>query len=107
MVYAPEPWPRVPGMSSEFSPPNEQPASTIAQEPNAVARNPLRHIVILPFRRGAAEAPATAAAGATAFPAAAAPAHREHPVTRAVRVAVHCPRCAVARVRSGLRPAAG
>jgi hypothetical protein len=35
MLYAPLPWPSVPGMSTELRPPNAQPASSTAPEPMA------------------------------------------------------------------------
>src|SRR6478609_11984876 len=43
MVYEPEPWPAVPGMSIEFRPPNEQPASSTAPEPSTTALRPDRN----------------------------------------------------------------
>ena len=55
---APPPWPAVPGIDREFSPPNWQPASSAAPAANALPRNKIRLI------RRPPDQFATAAAGA-------------------------------------------
>src|SRR4051795_12118874 len=49
ILYEPEPCPDVPGMSSEFSPPNEQPASSVAPAEIATVRWTARDVKV---RRG-------------------------------------------------------